>query len=142
MANGKFVLKNALLSVNSVDLSDHVNQVAMDMPTDEVELSGMGANYKVFGRGLSDASMTVTFLQDFAAASVDATLWPLSNTGNTFPVAVRAFNAAISATNPEYQMTALLYNYAPISGSLGEAASSEVVFRNAASTGIVADITP
>lgn len=138
----KFVLKKAVLTVNAVDLSDHVNQVAMDMPTDEVDLSGMGASKKVFGRGLSDASITVTFLQDFAAASVDATLWPLSSTNTPFLVQVKADTAAISATNPEYQMNALLYNYNPISGSLGDAASSEVVFRNADQTGIIRDITP
>jgi hypothetical protein len=139
---GKLVLKDAKLSVNSVDLSQYVNQVAMDMPTDEVDLSGMGVQNKVFGRGLSDASITVTFLQDFALAAVDATLWPLSNTSTPFPVAVKATSAVISATNPEYQMSALLYNYAPISGSLGEAASTEVTFRNADSTGIVRDVTP
>lgn len=134
----KFVLKDAVLTVSGTALSEYVNQVQMDMPTDEVELSGMGVTNKVFGRGLSDATITVTFLQDFAASKVDATLWPLSSTDTPFAVTVKATSAAVSATNPLYTMAAaLLYNYAPISGSLGEAASTEVAFRNAGSTGIV-----
>lgn len=134
---GKFVLKDASVTVNAVDLSDHVTQVAMDMPTDEVDLSAMGAENKVTGRGLSDGSITVTFLQDFAAAKVDATLWPLSKQETPFTLVVKAFDAAVSATNPSFTMSALLFNYAPISGSLGEAATSEVVFRNGADAGIV-----
>lgn len=137
MPADKFVLKDASVTVNSVDLSAYCTQVAMDMPTDEVDGSGMGAQQKVTMRGLSDASMTVSFLQSFMAAKVDATLWPLSTTETPFNVVVKPASAVVSATNPTYTMSALLFNYAPISGSLGEAATTEVVFRNASQTGIV-----
>ena len=49
---------------------------------------------------------------------------------------------AISATNPEYQMTGRIFTYNPVSGSMGEMSSTEVTFKNAATTGLVRDITP
>jgi hypothetical protein len=56
-------------------------------------------------------------------------------------VSVKPTNASISATNPEYSMMALLYTYSPIAGAVGEAATTEVVFRNASSTGLVRAFT-
>lgn len=137
---GKFVLKDAVVTVDSVDLSPYVTSVTMDMPTDEVDLSGMGSQQKVTGRGLSDATFTVTFLQDFDAAKVNATLWPLSQADEPFTISVKPTSGATSATNPEYSMEAQLFNYSPVSGSLGEAASSEVAFRNASDAGVTVDV--
>lgn len=136
---GKFVFKDAHLEVDAVDLSNYVNQVAMDLPDDEVDLSGMGSKMKEYGKGLSDGTITVTFLQDFDSGKVDDTLWPLKISDTPFTVVVRPTSAAKSATNPEYSMEALLFNYSPVNGSLGEAASTEVNFRNADQAGITRD---
>ena len=136
---GKFVFKDAHLEVDGVDLSNYVNQVAMDLPDDEVDLSGMGSKMKEYGKGLSDGTITVTFLQDFDLGKVDDTLWPLKISDTPFTVVVRPTSATKSTTNPEYSMDALLFNYSPVNGSLGEAASTEVNFRNADQAGIVRD---
>lgn len=136
---GKFVFKDATLEVDGVDLSNYVNQVAMDLPDDEVDLSGMGSKMKEYGKGLSDGTITVTFLQDFDTGKVDDTLWPLKVSDTPFTVVVKPTSAPKSATNPEYSMEALLFNYSPVNGSLGEAASTEVNFRNADQAGITRD---
>ena len=96
----------------------------------------MGATAKAYAKGLGDANITVTFLQDFAAGSVDATLYPLKAGNTTFTVGVRPVNASRSATNPEYQITALLFGYNPLDGGIGEASSTDVTFRNASQAGM------
>ena len=131
-----FVMKDAVVTVDGVNLSDHVSEVSMETERDEVDVTAMGANNRVFVAGLGDATMTVTFFQDFAAAEVDATLWPLSTSNTAFVVSIKASSAATSATNPLFSMTALMYGYSPLSGGIGDASSTEVTFRNAAQAGL------
>jgi hypothetical protein len=138
----KMVFKNGFISVNGVDISDHVTEVTIDTSRDEVDVTAMGSTNREFVAGLGDATISITAFQDFAAAEIDATMWPLSTTDTPFPVSVRPVNGAISATNPEYQMTALLFAYTPISGGVGSAMSTPLTFRNASPTGLVRDTTP
>ena len=130
------VLTNAFVSVNGVDLSDHVTAVTIETTDDDVEITAMGAVAKAYAKGLGDANMTVTFLQDFAAGKVDATLYPLKAGNTTFTVAVRPTNAVASPTNPEYRITAMLFGYNPLDGSIGDASSTDVTFRNASQAGM------
>jgi hypothetical protein len=97
----------------------------------------MGAVNKEIQLGLGDATITVGFFQDFAAASVDATLWPLYANKTNFTMVVKPTSAAVSATNPSYTMTAVLPTYNPLAGSVGEASTTQIGFRNAAQTGLV-----
>ena len=138
----KLVLKNALAFVNGTDFSDHVSSVTVETSRDEVDASTLASLNKETLAGLGDASMTMNFLQDFDAGEVDAVLWPLSSSDTPFLVAVRPKNAAISATNPEYQLTVLMFNYSPIDGSVGELLQTSVTFRNSSVAGLVRDITP
>ena len=133
---GKFVLRDAVITVNSVNLSDHFSSVEIEDEADDVEFTAFGAGYKEYGQGLKDATITVSAFQDFDASSVDATLYPLYQTGATFPVTVKATSAATSGSNPIYSMTGRLFSYSPISGDVGDAATSEVSIRNAGTAGL------
>jgi len=132
----KFVLKNAFITVDGVNLSDHCSSVTIETTFDEVDVTGFGGTYKEIIQGMGDATITLNVFQDFAAGSVDATLWPLSQSGATFPVVVRATSAVVSATNPQYGMTGVLLNYNPIAGGVGEASTTDVAIRNGAQTGL------
>jgi len=133
---GKFVLKDPFISVDGVNLSDHCSSVTIETVFDEVDVTAFGATYKEILQGLGDATITLSIFQDFAAASVDATLWPLSQSGANFPVVVRASDAVVSATNPQYAMTGTLMNYSPIAGDVGAASKTDVTIRNATQTGL------
>lgn len=134
---GKIVLKKPVIIIDGVDLTKRARSLTIDMPDDEVDLSTFGSQFKETGKGLSDASIVIDFLQDFAAGMVDATLWPLKENDETFVMAVKAFETAASATNPQYKMTANLFNYSPLAGAVGEAVSTEVTFKNASEEGVV-----
>lgn len=130
-------MKNATLSVGGTDLSDHISSVAVEVTTPEVDLTSMGSAYQEFAGGIPDATITATFFQDFAASSVDSVLWPLSQNNGTTTVVVKPTNAAASATNPTYTMTARVYNFSPMGGAVSDAATTDVSFRNAGTAGIV-----
>ena len=131
------------VTINGVALTDHAYSCVIEMTADELDATTFQSPYKITKPGVPDASITIGFYQDFAAASVDATLQPLVGTSTAFPVNVKVAAGAISATNPEYQMAAaLLFTYNPVNGSMGEMSSTEVTFKNAGTGGIVRDITP
>jgi hypothetical protein len=79
----------------------------------------MGAAGKARRAGLGDDSYTIEFNQDFAAAEVDATMFPLLGAA-PFAVTARATSAAKSATNPSYEGNAILTDYNPLDGAVGD----------------------
>ena len=133
----KFVMTDATVSVNGVALGDHVQKVTVETTRDDVDVTAMGATYKQYLGGLGDAVIKVTFFNDFAAASVHATLFPLSTTNTAFPVIVKATAAAVSSTNPSFWISSLMFGYTPLDGGIGEAATFDVEFRNASTSGLI-----
>lgn len=136
----KFVLKTPTVVVNGVDLSDHCSHCTIETTFDDVDVTSFGATYKSIIQGLGDAKITLSMFQDFAAGSVDATLWPLSQSGNTFLVSVKPTNAAVGALNPRYDMTGVLLSYNPIDGDVGAASTTDVEIPNASATGLTRNI--
>ena len=124
----KFILRDASVVVNSVDLSDHVESVEVQMGRDDVTNTSMGAQGVGRLPGLRDESFTVTWHQDFAASKVDATLTGLYTAGTSHTVVVKATSAAVSATNPSWTGTCYLLDYPPVSGSVGDSATSDTTF--------------
>jgi hypothetical protein len=132
----KFVLAHPKIDVNGTNIENKASSLEINTEFDEVELTSFSSNYREFGQGLGDATWTVDFFQDYASGSVDAILWPLSQSGGTFLIKASAGSQAVSATNPMYSMTARLFSYAPIAGAVGEASTTSVTFRNAGTAGL------
>jgi len=137
----KFVMKDCVISVAGTDLSDHFSSVTVDTGTDAVDVTGFtSAAYRQQATGFKTAEISGEVFQDFAASKVDATLWPLgpgNTAGTTFAVTVKATSASTSSTNPIYTMAeAALFDYSPIAGGVGDAASTSVTFQNAGTAGI------
>lgn len=132
----KFVLKDAVVTVNSVDLSDHFSSVEISSEADDVDFTAFGAGWKEFGQGLKDATITCETFQDFDASKVDATVWPLYLSGGTFPVTVKPTSASPSGSNPIYSMTARVFTYNPLAGDVGDASTTELTFRNGGTAGL------
>jgi len=133
----KIVLRDCSITVDGVNLSDHAASVTINSEKDLVETTSFGASSKSNLLGLGDATMEIDFHQDFAAASVDATLWPIHQAGSVVPIVVKPTSAAVSATNPSYTMQSILPNFSPLAGSVGELSMTSVTFQNASQSGIV-----
>ena len=123
------VLKNASVTYNSVDLSDHVE--ALDIPAVVVKAitTAMGDDTEKSIPGLKGATITVTFQQDYAGGSVDATLWTAYNGGTSHSLVILPNGGSVGPTNPKYTVTAYVQSYSPISGSVGEVQRPQVTFE-------------
>ncbi len=121
----KHVLTDASVTVNGVNLSTRVESVEVNVELEDVDITAMGATAREHAPGLRNDSITLNFFQDFAAANVDATFWPLiGNTG--FSVVIKPTSAATSSTNPSFTANCILLTYSPLAGAVGEANQTSI----------------
>lgn len=128
---------NVSFVINSVDLSDHVREITITMSADDLDATAMGATSHAHTVGLRDDRFEVTFLQDYASGKVDATLSPLVGSGTGVTAVVKPTSAVVSATNPSYTASVLLFDYAPIDAEVGQISMPKVIFLPAPGSSIV-----
>jgi hypothetical protein len=122
----RIVLTDAKVTINGVNLSDHIASVSLSMSTDVIETSAFNSTAaKTRVAGLQDNSVTLEFHQDFATSNVEATIYPLL--GSTTTIAVSP-TSTVSATSPSYSFTALVSEWTPLNGGVGELATASVTW--------------
>jgi len=113
----KIVLVNPVITVNSVDLSDHIASVT---------ITGTSAGVTRVG-GLENNEISLSFHQDFATGSnVEAIVYPLI--GGTTTVTIKPVNSTTTSTNPSYSATVLVTSWTPVNGAVGELATADVTW--------------
>ena len=117
---------NPKITINSVDLTDHVASVTINQKFDELDTTVFGSAGKQRIAGLEDSSIAIEFLQDYASASVEATLYGLIGTSTT--VIIQAKSGAVSATNPKWTGSCLVTELQPVAGAAGELAKQSVTW--------------
>ena len=122
----KFVATDYAITIGTADFSTSIAAVTLDISADEQETTAFGNDYRTRIAGLKDASLTLDFHQDFGAASVDATLFPLI--GSAIPFTIIPTSAEVGATNPSYSGTAIVTSYSPFTSSVGDLATLSVTW--------------
>ena len=113
--------------IATVNLSDHVTAFTLNRQAEQLEVTAMGDTARKYVAALSTDTITVTFLNDTAAASVLATLQ--ANYGTTVAwAAVQDSSAAVSATNLLYSGTLLIDNIMDINGAVGDEGMMDLTF--------------
>lgn len=120
------VVTNAVVTIGGVDLSSHITKVTLSTSVNELETTTFGNTAKRRVAGLRDSTVAIDFNQDFTAAAVEATLYPL--VGSTTQVIVKPNGTTASATNPSYTFNALITEWMPLDAQVGELATASVTF--------------
>ncbi len=123
-----FMSNGVVLTVNSVDLSNHVTSCTINRAFDELEVTAMGDSGHKFVKGLEASSITLDFLNDTATASVLQTLQAAWGT-NVTVVLLQSKGTAVSATNPLYTATCLINNTTDINGAVGDLGMQSLTFN-------------
>lgn len=119
-----FMLYNASVQVNSVDLSDHVTSITFTENAAELETTSMGdSNITLIG-GLKSGSIDLEFNQDMQASETQATIRGLLGTVTT--VVIKSDASAVSAANPSWTFSALVTEWPSVNGAVGELATATV----------------
>lgn len=113
--------------VATVNLSDHVTAFTLNRQVDSLEVTAMGDTAHKFVAGLAADTITVSFLNDTAAANVLATLQAAYGTTVAW-AAIQDSSAAVSATNLLYSGTLIVDNITDINGSVSDEGMMDLTF--------------
>ena len=122
-----FLNNGVKVTVNAVDLSDHVQSVSLNRNFQELSVTAMGDSGVKAVKGLEESSVTIDFLNDTASSNVLATLQAAWGTSVT--VTLKQTSAATSATNPLYTMTCLVNGTQDINGAVGDLGMQSVTWN-------------
>jgi hypothetical protein len=122
----KFAAIDYKITVAGTDFSTNLNSVELSQEADEVETTAFGQNFRTRIGGLKTGSITLNFMQDFGAGSVDATLNPLLGTIAT--VIIQSASGTVTSTQPKYTAECLVTQYSPFASSVGDIATLSVTW--------------
>ena len=110
----------------STDISDHIASVTLNSTVNEVQTTAMGNTAITRVGGLLDNSVTLEFHQDFATSSIESIVYPLIGTVTTMKV--KPTSSATGTANPQYVFSALVSEWTPINGAVGELSTASVTW--------------
>ena len=122
----KFYAQDYKVTLGTAVISSSIASVTLDLTLDEVETTSFGSSFRTRIGGLRDGSVSLDFHQDFAAGAVDALLYPLM--GTVVDVKIAPTSGTVTATNPEYRFSALVTQYQPFAGAVGDLATLSVTW--------------
>ena len=112
MASTSTFLSNAVVTINSVDLTGECSSANLTRSFDSLESTNMSNTARTFVGGLENSSLVVDLYNSYAASQTYATLKSLVGTAVT--VKIKPTSAATSATNPEHTLTGAFMGTLPL----------------------------
>jgi len=122
----KFAATDYKVTINGSPFTTSLNSVELSLSADDLETTAFGGEWRTRIAGLKSGSITLNFMQDFAAGSVDATLYPLL--GSNATVVIVPTSGSVTATNPSYTAVCLVNAYQPFASSVGDIATLSVTW--------------
>jgi len=122
----KFSATDYDITINSVDFSTSLAAATLDISREQLEITSFGNTARRYIAGLQDASLTLSFHQDFTVGSVDSTLF--TNLGGTVAITIRPTSSAVGSANPEFRFNALVIQTTPFASNVGDLATMDVTW--------------
>jgi len=118
----RIVLTNVAVTFAGTDISSYVTSVSIASNFDVVETTAFGNTARTRVAGLADNSVTLEFNQDYATSALEATIYP------TLGTAVAITARPVAGTTPIYSFSALISEWTPLNGAVGELATASVTW--------------
>jgi hypothetical protein len=119
----KQIIQNPVVIIGTGTVSSNCAQVTINLTAEDVDTTNFGSlGWKERTPGLKDGSVSFEWQQDYAAAAIDATFFPLLGTQVAFEVRP-ASSAAVGSANPKYSGTLLVTEYSPVDSAVGDLAT-------------------
>ena len=122
----KFAATDFDIEIAGTDFSASIAAVTLDISREQLEITAFGDSARRYIGGLQDSSVTLSFHQDFAAGSVDETIF--GNLGGTVAIVIKPTSGAVSSSNPSFSFNALVVQSVPFSSNVGDLATQDLTF--------------
>jgi hypothetical protein len=118
----RIVLTNVAVTFGVTDISSYVTSVTLGSTYDVVETTAFGNTARTRVAGLADNSVALEFNQDYAAGALESVIYP--TLGTAVSITVRP----VAGSSPAYSFSALVSEWTPLNGSVGELATASVTW--------------
>ena len=119
-----FVATDFSVSINgSTALNSYITQVELKTSANDITTTAFGSTWVTRVAGLKEGTLTLQFNQDYAASTVDATLWGTIGLGSQATVVLKPTSSATGSANPAYAAVCLVTDLTPVSGQIGDLAT-------------------
>jgi len=122
----RIVLTNASITFASTDISSYVSSVTLSTSLDVVDTTAFGSTARSRVAGLADNQVTVEFFQDFASGALESIVYP--TIGTSVAMVIKPVSGTTTAVNPQYSFNALVSEWQPLSGAVGELSTASVTW--------------
>jgi len=122
----RIVLTNASVTFASNDVSSYVSSITLSTSLDVVDTTSFGNTARTRVAGLADNQVTIEFFQDFGSGLLESIIYP--TIGTSAAMVVKPVAGSTTATNPSYSFNALVSEWQPLSGAVGELATASVTW--------------
>jgi len=120
----KLVLTNAVITLNSTDISANVKSITLQTTVNEVATTAFGSTAITRTGGLLDNNVKMSLINDYSA--VEGLVYPLI--GGTATIVVKPNGTAVSTSNPSYTFTPLVVDWSPVNGAVGDLNTADVTW--------------
>ena len=130
----RIVLTDANVLFATNDISQYITSVSLSTSYDVIDTTGISTTGAARTRvaGLADNSITIEFNQDFADNALEELINGTTTTNGTVGLVVamqvKPTSGAVSASSPKYNFNALISEWQPLSGAVGELATASVTW--------------
>jgi hypothetical protein len=122
----RIVLTNVTVTFGTNDISSYVTSVTLGSTFDVVETTAFGNTARTRVAGLADNSVAIEFNQHFAAGALESVIFP--TLGTAVGITVKPVAGTVTTSNPAYSFSALVSEWTPLNGSVGELATASVTW--------------
>jgi len=122
----RIVLTNASVTFASTDVSSYVSSITLSTSLDVVDTTSFGNTARTRVAGLADNQVTVEFFQDFGSGLLESIVYP--TIGTSAAMVIKPVAGTTTATNPSYSFNALVSEWQPLSGAVGELSTASVTW--------------
>jgi hypothetical protein len=122
----RIVLTNASVTFASTDVSSYVSSITLSTSLDVVDTTSFGNTARTRVAGLADNQVTIEFFQDFGSGLLESIIYP--TIGTSAAMVIKPVAGSTTATNPQYAFNALVSEWQPLSGAVGELATASVTW--------------
>ena len=118
----RIVSTNVAVTFGATDISSYVTSVTLGSTYDVVETTAFGNTARTRVAGLADNSVALEFNQDYAGGALESVIYP--TLGTAVSITVRP----VAGTTPAYSFSALISEWTPLNGAVGELATASVTW--------------
>lgn len=138
MATTTYLSNPHSVTIGGVDLTDQCSEITFTLGSNPLTSTAFGDTGERMVAGLQTVEGSITLYASYGAGEVEATLFAEVGQGNT-SIVVTHDAGAISASNPEYQISNTMIADVPSAMTVGELQVYNVSFSGGS---FVRDITP